>query len=343
MSGPRVLVVAPAWIGDAIISQPLLTLLKSRSPAPAIDVLAPGWVRAVYDRMAEVADLVESPFAHGQLAWRRRRRVAAGLATRGYAQALVLPNSLKSALVPWLARIPLRTGFKGEQRYGLLNDRRVLDPARLPRLVDRFAALAFPPGSTLPSPLPTPSLRVDFTAQQASLARLGLDTTRPIVALCPGAEYGPAKRWPVAHYAAVARKMLAEGHAVWIFGSAHDAAIGAEIAALAENVVDLCGRTSLAEAIDLLALADVAITNDSGLMHIAAAVGARVVAVFGSSTPAYTPPLSPRARTLSLELSCSPCFARECPLGHMNCLNELKPERVQDTIAALATIPSIPR
>jgi heptosyltransferase-2 len=340
---PRILVVAPAWIGDAIISQPLLTLLAERSPAPAIDVLAPGWVRAVYDRMPEVASVVDSPFAHGELAWSRRRRVAAGLATRGYAQAIVLPNSLKSALVPWLAGIPLRTGFKGEQRYGLLNDRRTLDPARLPRLVDRFAALAFLPDAALPSPLPIPALRVDFAAQQASLARLSLDAVRPVVALCPGAEYGPAKRWPVAHYAAVARAMLADGHAVWIFGSAHDAAIGAEIAAHAEGVADLCGRTSLTEAIDLLALAEVVVTNDSGLMHIASAVGARVVALFGSSTPAYTPPLSPRARTLSLELSCSPCFARECPLGHTNCLNELKPARVQDTIAALATTRSTAR
>jgi len=335
---PLILIVAPAWIGDAIISQPLLALLKLRpgsGPAPAIDVLAPPWVGPVYERMPEVSSVIDSPFAHSELGWMRRRAVAKDLAQRGYREAFVLPNSLKSALIPWLARIPVRVGYTGEQRYGLLNDRRKLDASRLPRLVDRFAALAFPDGAKLPSPLPDPALRIDPLAQQATLARLSLAMDRAVTALCPGAEYGPAKRWPIEYYADIAIRALRAGRQAWIFGSPKDSEIGAAIAAAAPGAVDLCGKTSLSEAIDLLALADVVLTNDSGLMHVATAVGCRVVALFGSSTPAYTPPLSRRATTISLHLDCSPCFQRTCPLGHMNCLNQLKPQQVQDTIAAL--------
>jgi heptosyltransferase-2 len=333
MSSTRVLIVAPAWVGDAVISQPLLTLLKRRNPEAVIDILAPAWVGPVYERMPEVSEVIANPFAHGELAWGRRRRMAAALKARQYEQCIVLPNSLKSALIPWLADIPLRTGYLGEQRYGLVNDRRKLDTARFPRLVDRFAALVFADGEALPQPLPDPSLRIDTASQAITQARLGLRRDRPVVALCPGAEYGPAKRWPAAYYAEIANDMLAQGRQVWIFGSNKDAEIGAAIVNLAPASVNLCGRTGLADAIDLLALADLVLTNDSGLMHVAAAVGCRVIALFGSSTPDYTPPLSPRATTISLKLECSPCFARTCPLGHTNCLNQLKPRRIHDTIA----------
>ena len=334
-----ILIVAPAWIGDAIISQPLLTLLARRDPTPRIDVLAPSWVAPVYARMPEAGEVIDSPFAHRELAWSRRRGVAKALRARGYAQAIILPNSLKSALVPWLAGIKVRTGYTGEQRHGLVNDRRRLDAARLPRLVDRFAALALPDGEALPTLLPDPALSIDPTQQAAALARLGLVIDRPVTALCPGAEFGPAKRWPTAYYAEIADRALGAGRQVWIFGSPKDAEFGSAIADAAPGAVDLCGKTNLSEAIDLLALADVVLTNDSGLMHVATAVGCRVVALFGSSTPAYTPPLSRRAKTISLELECSPCFQRTCPLGHMNCLNQLKPQQVQDTIAALPPVP----
>ena len=335
----RILIVAPAWVGDAVISQPMLGVLKARGAAVAIDVLAPGWVAPLYRRMAEVDAVIESPFAHGELALSRRRAIAASLKTRGYAQSIVLPNSLKSALIPWMAGIPRRTGFLGEQRYGLVNDRRKLDRIRLPRLVDRFAALALAPGEPLlPSllaSLPQPRLMIDPANQAIVQAKLGLRRDRPIVALCPGAEYGPAKRWPAAHFAESARAMQAQGSQIWIFGSNNDAAVGAEIVEQAPGAINLCGRTGLADAIDLLALATLVLTNDSGLMHIAAAAGRRVVALFGSTTPAFTPPLSPRATTISLHLECSPCFERVCPLGHTNCLVQLKPARVEDTIAAL--------
>jgi len=293
--------------------------------------------------MAEVAAVIPAPFAHGELAWAKRRAVARDLAQARYEQAIVLPNSVKSALVPWLAGIPRRTGYLGEHRYGLLNDRRKLDTVRHPRLVERFAALAFPNVAALPQVLPNPALRVDAANQRAALSKLGLDASRPVTALCPGAEYGPAKRWPASYYAEIAQRRLAEGGAVWIFGSPKDAPIGDDIAQRAPGAVNLCGRTTLPEAIDLLALCRAVVTNDSGLMHVAAAVGSPLIALFGSSTPDYTPPLSATARVLTLRLECSPCFQRTCPLGHMNCLNQLKPAIVEDTIAGLSPPAPDPR
>ena len=334
-SPSQILIVAPAWVGDAVISQPLLRLLHRRHRTVALDVLAPPWVAPVYQRMAEVRAVIPAPFPHGKLALRERQAVARALQLRRHDQAILLPNSLKSALVPWLAGIPLRTGYTGEQRYGLLNDRRTLRTPQTPRLVDRFAALAVADGEDIPGPLPDPQLRIDVANQGAARGSLGLSVSihERVVALCPGAEYGPAKRWPVAHYAEVANTLLAQGRQVWIFGSRNDADIGAGIVALAPGAIDLCGRTSLVDAIDLLAATELVITNDSGLMHIAAAVGCRVVALFGSSTPLYTPPLSPRATTISLKLECSPCFERVCPLGHTNCLNQLAPRQILDAIA----------
>lgn len=321
------LVVAPSWVGDAVLSQPLLARLKARDPAGAIDVLAPAWAFPVFRRMPEVRETIALPFGHGELKLGARRAFAKALPR--YDRAIVLPGSLKSALVPWHAGIPERTGYRGEWRYGLLTDVRVLDVKAMPRLVERFAALAQPPGEALERPVPAPRLRADPGSLAATLAKLSLGGEGPVLALCPGAEYGPAKRWPARHFAEVARLHAAKGWRVWLLGSGKDAGATAEIVALARAPVrDLAGRTSLDEAIDLLCAADRVVSNDSGLMHIAAAFDRPMAAVFGSSSPGYTPPLSPRARIVTLGLSCSPCFKRDCPLGHTNCLEQLEPARV---------------
>ena len=195
--------------------------------------------------------------------------------------------------------------------------------------MQRFAALALPAGSTLPAPLPLPALQSTTAQQQVLLARLGLSTDKPVVAFCPGAEYGPAKRWPEAHFAALARLLAARGYAVWLVGSPKDHAIAETIAAASTGAcINLCGKTDIAEAADLLAASRLVVTNDSGLMHIAAAVGRPVIALYGSSSPQFTPPLSVDARILTLDIECSPCFQRVCPLGHFKCLNDLSPERV---------------
>lgn len=343
------LVVGPSWVGDMIMAQSLYKVLADAHPGMAIDVLASAWSAGILGRMPEVRRALASPFAHGQFDWAGRRRLAAELRREAYDRAIVLPNSWKSALVPFLAGIPRRTGYVGECRYGLLNDARRLDRRAIPRLVDRYVALAFPAGEAVPV-APQPRLAVDARARQASLARLGLRLDRPVLALCPGAEYGPAKRWPEAHYAAVARARLAEGWQVWLFGSAKDKPVtGAIVARLPAPagpeveraaVVDLAGRTSLEEAVDLLSCARCVVTNDSGLMHLAAAVEVPVVALYGSTDPGYTPPFSGQARVLRLGLDCSPCFKRECPYGHLDCLRKLRPESVNAAIDELLAKPA---
>jgi len=321
-----VLIVGPSWLGDAVMMGSLALRLKAQAPERNITVLAPAFLQGALERMPGVDAVVANPFAHGALRLGERRRF--GRALRGrFETAFVLPNSWKSALVPFFAGIPTRIGFVGEARYGLLTDARKLDEARLPRLIDRFALLAEPGGTVAPPAPPLPQLRADDGA--AVFARFGLDPVRPAVALCVGAEYGPAKRWPAAHFAELARRLAAEGMGTWLLGSPNDAAVAAEIEALAPGAaVNLAGRTQLAEAIDLIAGAAAVVSNDSGLMHVAAALGRPLVALYGSSSPAYTPPLSDTAAVLSLGLSCSPCFERVCPLGHFKCLNDLAPERV---------------
>lgn len=331
----RILIVGPSWVGDMVMAQALVQVLAERVNAPPVDMLAPDWVAGLVSRMPGVADVLHSPFRHGELAWSRRRQLARELAGRGYSHAIVLPNSAKSALAPWLAGISRRTGFRGEWRFGLLNDVRRFDPERVPRLVDRFVMLAVDREAPAPR-APEPRLAHFPERTRAARERHGLGDGGRVVALCPGAEFGPAKRWPVRHFATLARALARQGVAVWLLGSARDASVTTEIASSAGvPVANLAGRTTLEDAVDLLAAASTVVSNDSGLMHVAAAVGTPVVALYGSSSPDYTPPLSGRATILRNPVPCSPCFERECPLGHFRCLNDLSPDRV---LARVVTI-----
>lgn len=325
----KALVVAPSWIGDTLLAQPLFRRLHARHAGLVLDAFAPEWAAPVLARMGEVRRVIPNPFAHGEFNLAGRWRTGRELAREGYDTAIVLPNSWKSALVPFFAGIPLRIGFRGEARHVLLNRIHRLDAAALPQLAQRYALLAEDIGTTAPAPLAAPQLAVDATTVRATLAALGLDAARPPVIFCPGAEYGPAKRWPAAHFAELGRRLAQTDFSVWIVGSAKDAPIGAEIAQLSGGACrNLCGRTDLGQAIDLLSCARLVVSNDSGLMHVAAALQRPLVALYGSSSTTYTPPLSPQARLVSLGLECSPCFRRECPLGHLKCLNDLSPERV---------------
>ena len=334
----RTLIVAPNWIGDALLAQPLFSRLREARPGERIDALAPPWTAPVLGRMPEIDEVIQVPFNHGELKIGARWRLGRRLKERGFARVVVLPNSWKSALAPFFAGIPERIGYVGEARYGLLNVVHKLDEKALPLMAERYAKLAEDPAEPPQRPLPRVRLRVDEANLIINIGRLGLDRSRPVVAMCPGAEFGPAKRWPTRHFAALARQLNARGKAVWLFGSQKDRPIADEIVALSDNAcTNLCGRTNLAGAIDLMSVAACVVTNDSGLMHIAAALGRPLVAIYGSSSPAHTPPLSKNARIVTLNVECSPCYQRECPLGHFKCLNDLEPQRVAAEIEKLET------
>jgi heptosyltransferase-2 len=331
MSAERILIVAPSWVGDAILSEPLVALLREPYADPIVDVLVHSWCAPVYARMRGIRRIVENPFGHGKFDLAGRRALARTLKAQGYTRAFVLPQSWKSALVPYLARIPKRVGYVGEGRFGLLTDARPLPKKSMPRLVDRFAALAAPRGALVPMP-PSPVLVPDAANRAAAMRALRLKTDRPAVVLCPGAEYGAAKRWPPNQFAELASMFLRDGLQVWIVGSPNDRiSANAVLNSMGDNlskVRDLTARTDLGTAIDILSCASLVVSNDSGLMHAAAAVGVPLVALFGSSSPAYTPPISPLAHVAKIDIACSPCFKRECPLGHFKCMRELKPPMV---------------
>jgi heptosyltransferase-2 len=328
------LIVGPSWLGDAVMMGALVARLKAARPQRLVVVLTPAHLESLVRRLPGVDDTLINPFAHGALKLSARVRFGWNLRGR-FSEAIVLPHSWKSALVPLFAGIPHRTGFVGEARYGVLNDARPLDEAALPRMVDRFCRLADPPGAALPVDAPAPQLTADPASISATLARLGLAEGTRAVALCVGAEYGPAKRWPPAHFAALGQRLAAEGYAAWVLGGPGDAAIGDQVAALAPEVVNLAGRTTLAEAIDLIAAATAVVSNDSGLMHVAGALGRPVIGLYGATSPVFTPPLGPHAAILREDLPCSPCGKRVCPLGHFKCLNDLAPERVLATLRPL--------
>jgi heptosyltransferase-2 len=331
-----VLVVGPSWVGDMVMAQSLFKLLKERDPLRAVDVLAPGWSLPIVDRMPEIRTGIALDIAHGEIGIGKRRRVAEGLPN--YDQAIVLPRSLKAALVPFFAGIRRRTGYRGESRYWLINDTRPFDKATLDQTVKRFAFLGLDRGETLPASLPDPALEIDEERQDALVKSLDLDITRPVVAFMPGAEYGPAKCWPLEYFVELGVRLDATGYAVWVLGSAKDKPAG-DLVAAGSNAINLCGRTSLADAIDLLALAAQAVSNDSGLMHIAAAVGTHVHGLYGSSSPGFTPPLTASRTIHYLDLECSPCFRRECPLGHLRCLKDIDPLFVAESIDSAAAGP----
>ncbi|MGQ0710095.1 MAG: lipopolysaccharide heptosyltransferase II [Rhodoferax sp.] len=358
----RSLVIAPQWIGDAIMAEPLLRQLHARGET--LTVAALPWVAPVLRAMPCVGAVLELPFAHGGLQWGARR--ALGRILQGqFERAYVLPNSLKSALIPWWAEVPVRVGYQGELRWGLLTHRLPNPPkGDRPPMVAwylRLAGLAALPGEASPAAHPPgaagsggaypPSAtaragtqaddtgpsgagaaRPQLQAPDAAVLQ-GLDLPpAPYVVMAPGAEYGAAKRWPVEHFAALVRALP---HPVLLLGSGKDAPVCEAIVAQSgtPRCVSLAGRTTLTQALALIAASRAMVSNDSGLMHVAAALDVPQVALFGSSSPHHTPPLNPHAQVLWLKndpgyqppLDCAPCFARECPLGHLRCLRDLTP------------------
>ena len=333
--GADSLIIAPQWIGDAVMTEPLLRRLAARGER--LTVAALPWVAPVYRLMSQVTEVIELPFAHGGIQWKARLSLAHQIKGR-FDSAYVCPNSFKSALLPFLAGIQQRLGYLGEARFGLLTHRLKNPPKnQRPPMVAFYSALS----GERDLAMDRPQLRSDRAAVEQTLQQLGLPYAGYFV-FAPGAEFGPAKRWPTSHFAELARGL---GQPVVLLGSAKEHALCEEIAVPANALqvgkcLNLAGRTNLIQAFHLIAAAQCTISNDSGLMHVAAAMGVSQVAIFGSSSPLHTPPLNARASVLWLKnersyqpaLDCAPCFERSCPFGHTRCLHDISASQVLQRI-----------
>ena len=336
----KLLIIAPSWIGDAVMSQPLLAKLKQQYPDCLIDIMAPPWVKPIFGRMAEVHDILDSPLVHKKLNWSGICQSAKTLKEKKYDQAIVLPNSFKSGLIAFKAGIPVRRGYLGEMRYGLINDIVRPDPKKTIRLIDRYLKIADAkhyPMAVNDGFMP-PSLLSFPEKQEKLLHQFGLTKDIPLICICPGAEYGPAKQWPIHHVAKLVELLSQNKYQICLIGSQKDNAAAIQVLAQLpqqENCLNLCGKTTLEDAIDFLAIASAAVVNDSGLMHVACAVHIPVFALYGSSNPAYTPPVSEKASVIINKQPCSPCFERTCRFGHYACLESILPEHLFEKIAAI--------
>ena len=332
----RILIIAPSWLGDATMSHSLIKNLSERFKPVTIDVFVSAALRAVFERMPEIGQIIANPLEHGELKLATRWQIGQSLRSTNYDAAYVLPNSFKSALIPFFARIPKRIGYTGEARVGLLNQRVVLNKTSFPLLADQYLQLAKKENTSCIKSSEYPHLSVEKNEARHALRKYGLNNTNPYVCLCPGAEYGAAKRWPIKHFAELADQIShCDLHPV-ILGNSKDTEIGRAIDKYSKySTTDLTSKTSLKEAIHIISGARCVVTNDSGLMHIAAALKTPLIALFGSSSPQYTPPLSINSKIISLTMSCSPCFERTCPLGHTKCLTEIEPGAVMKEVLKL--------
>jgi heptosyltransferase-2 len=332
----KILIIGPSWIGDMVMAQSLFKALKENNPDVLIDVLALAWTKPLLERMPEVNKSITMPISHGTFGWKMRQKIGHELRNEHYDQVIVLPNSWKSALIPWFAKIPVRTGWRGEMRYGLLNDIRILDKSSLPMMVQRYVSLAHPAlQSNNVSNYPKPLMMANAPSKKFQFS---LKPEQKRLVLCPGAEFGQAKQWPATHYAELASTLIEHGWQTLVLGSEADKVIANEIIenlndGLKPSAFNLCGETALSDAIDLLDTADFVVSNDSGLMHIAAALQRPLVAIYGPTSPEFTPPLSDNAHIMQIKVDCGPCFQRECPQSHHRCMREISSQQIINLIS----------
>jgi len=331
----KILIIGPSWIGDMVMAQSLFKALKDNKPNVIIDVLALAWTKPLLERMPEVNKAITMPISHGTFGWNMRKKIGHKLRHEQYDQAIVLPNSWKSALIPWFAKIPLRTAWRGEMRYGLINDIRVLDKSALPMMVHRYVSLAHPATqASIVHDYPKPLMIANTPSKKFQLT---LNPKQKRLILCPGAEFGPAKQWPATHYAELADTLINQGWQTLILGSEADKIIADEIIENSNSksrsaIFNLCGKTELSEAIDLLDTADLVVSNDSGLMHIAAALQKPLIAIYGPTSPEFTPPLADSAHIAQIKVDCGPCFQRECPEHHHHCMLKMNSKYILNLI-----------
>ncbi|MES2206426.1 MAG: lipopolysaccharide heptosyltransferase II [Pseudomonadota bacterium] len=343
----RILIISPNWVGDAAMASVVVQgLIKKYAKADQcnvqIDILTPITCEAVWQHIAGIHQVFVHGLKHSKLyvreilEWGRRFRGC-------YDHAVILPNSFKSALIPWLANIPLRTGYVGEFRYGLLNDWHHLDKEKLPKWVDRCYALVSSKQiegvsieKNIEQPLVAPRLIANHAIQKMLIEKFfltdALSNGHFIVAICPGAEFGSAKQWPLHHWQTLARSFIKKQYTVWVMGGPKEVEIGNTLVETVPGVLSFCGLTTLGEAIDLLAFAHLVVANDSGLLHIAAALGRATIGLYGSTPSEYAPPIARwegQTKVMEVNLECRPCKQRECPLGHKKCLELIEPSQVE--------------
>ena len=330
----KILIVGPSWLGDMIMSQALFKVLKNKFSC-TIDVIAPEWSCPILDRMEEISKSITLPVVHGKLGLKKRYILAKALEKENYDHAIILTNSWKSALIPFWSNIPQRTGWLGELRWGLLNDVRYLNKKKLPLMMERYVALAYSRGEHIPTEYPLPRLQIKEQEQAKVLTKFNIkDKNKKILALCPGAAYGSAKRWPENYFAEIANKKIQDGWDIWLFGSKQDIpVIDNVVQQISSKCYSFAGQLQLSKTVDLMSMTDIVISNDSGLMHMASSLGKYIVAIYGSTSPSFTPPFGKNARIVSENLSCSPCFKKDCPLQHHQCMKAIMPKQILDLLA----------
>jgi len=336
----KILIVGPSWVGDAVMAQSLYKIIKDSNPQSKIDVLSPEWSLGILNRMDELDDVICSPFDHGDLRIKDRIRFGYSLRDRSYDQAIVLTNSLKSSFIPFTANIPKRTGWLGEMRYGFINDIRKVNKNKHKLMVEKFSCLSINPLVENNYEIPWPSLRVDLINLSKLLKKYSFEQSHESIAICPGAEFGPSKRWPANYYAEVIRHYLSKNWQVFILGSKNDLPVAKVIEdqVPSENkalLFNFTGQTSIEDAVDILSTCDLVLTNDSGLMHVAAAVNVKLLALYGPTSPKFTPPLSKKAKVIQKIEGYEKTREGELEEGYHYGLSMIKPEEVLDSLSLL--------
>ncbi|MDR3467827.1 MAG: lipopolysaccharide heptosyltransferase II [Xanthobacteraceae bacterium] len=327
-----ILVVPYMWIGDFVRGHTVVRVLKQRWPNRPVDMLTTTLCAPLVDYMPGVRQGIVWDLPRGRLALKQQRALAERLRAQNYGTALVMPRTWKAALAPVFAGIPERVGFVGEVRFGLINDWRWGEKA-LPRMIDRKVALALPPGTAMATEWPVPQLTVPAAEIAAWRAAHGLGLT-PAIALAPGS-VGSGKRWP--RYAEAARLLAARGFEVWVVGGPGEKALAADIvAAGGPSVRDLTG-TDLRNGVLALAAARLAISNDSGLMHVAAAIGTPTMAIFGPTSPYHWAPLNELAAIVQTRtrVPCQPCHRPVCTMNDHRCMTEIAADEVVEIAAGV--------
>jgi heptosyltransferase II len=333
----KVLVIGPSWLGDTIMTQSMIQVLQEQGHEVTLSTCAA--YLTVANRMPGLQTSIEINLPRGKLNWNKRKTYGMQLQQDGFDQVIVVPNSWKSALTPYWAKIPKRTAWLGELRWGLINDARKYDPARYPTMIQKLVALAYPKNTDISfAQCPFPKLQANQASAKKWLEKLGIDQKKPIAILCPGAAYGPAKRWPTSHFAKLANQLFNHNWQVWLMGGPAEQDLAGEIQASSNQTCIDWTRIPhhLHDAIDLINEASVVVANDSGLMHMAAAVNRPLIAMYGSTPKTFAPPLSNQAISMMLNLPCQPCFKKTCPLQHHHCLTQISAEQVFEKIIELS-------